>query len=82
MSSLSERERVAAMERQTSPALSSLLHESKTIETQPDCTNVPKRQVTIADALVALRSAPIAPRDARGIRRVLLEVLAALDEVD
>jgi hypothetical protein len=56
--------------------------ESKVIGTQVRCTNVPKRPVTVADALAALKAAALAPNDARVIRRTLLEVLAALEDAE
>jgi hypothetical protein len=54
--------------------------ESKIIDAQSACTNVPNGGVTVADALVALKNAAMAATDVRGIRRALLEVLAALDD--
>jgi hypothetical protein len=54
--------------------------ESKRIEMQAACTNVPKPTITVADALAALRAAAIGQGDARTLRRALLEVLAAMDD--
>jgi hypothetical protein len=46
------------------------------------CTNVPNRHLTVADALAALKSGAIAPIDARGLRRALPGVLAAIDDAE
>jgi hypothetical protein len=54
--------------------------ESKTIETQTACTNVPKPTFTVADALAALQTA--AKNDPRTVRRALLAALAALENDD
>jgi hypothetical protein len=51
--------------------------EPKTIETQADCTNVPKPILTVADVLAALRVGAKGQGDARALRRALLEALAA-----
>jgi hypothetical protein len=55
---------------------------SKRIETQFCCTNVPKRPLTVAEALSLLRAATASADDVRLIRRALLEVLSELDETD
>jgi hypothetical protein len=53
--------------------------ESKTIETQPACTNVPNASITVAEALAVLQAAALRTDQARTIRRALLAALAALD---
>jgi hypothetical protein len=53
--------------------------ESKTIETQTACTNVPNASITVAEALAVLQAAALRTDQARTIRRALLAVLAALE---
>ncbi len=79
-SSASELERVAATKIVMSSPVANRSHEPKTIETQAACTNVPNRGATIADAIALLRSLTTEQRNARGIRRALLELLAAIDD--
>jgi len=54
--------------------------ESKRIETQSACTNVPKPRVTVGDALAVLQTAAKRQGDARQLRRAVLEVLTAIDD--
>jgi hypothetical protein len=54
--------------------------ESKAIETQVACTNVPNASVTVAEAVAILRALALALGETRAIRRTLLELLAALDD--
>lgn len=53
--------------------------ESKVIETQSACTNVPRPLITVADALAALQAAAVGKDQARMIRRALLAVAEALE---
>jgi hypothetical protein len=53
--------------------------ERKMIETQFDRTNVPKREITVAEALAAIHCAARGKGSAPTIRRALLAVLAFLE---
>jgi hypothetical protein len=77
-SSGSERERVAATENGRLQSPHSGAPESKTIETQTACTNVPNASIAVAEALAVLRAASLCTDQARTIRRALIGLLAAL----
>ena len=78
-SSGSERERVPATENGRLRSHHSRPPESKTIETQSACTNVPNASITVAEALSVLGAAALRTDQARTIRRALLALLAALE---
>jgi len=55
-------------------------HESKTIQAQSVCTNVPKPAITVGEALAVLRIQTKRKTNAKVLRRTLLELLAAIDD--